>query len=649
VAHGHLQRARATADEWSVPRAIGLCRPEIALSPPLPNPSRRRRVAVHAAVAVLFGFVVVAVAVAVSRREAADLRDANRAAAERAGRLSGIGAERALHAALRDGRLPLEDRRMFERGLAAAGEEGQQNLRIWDRAGEVVYDSARLAGRPVTREHRGDALQAVRRNETVSRPHTHDGERTLHVYVPIAGPGRAPGAAGVYELDLGYGPILRQADLAGARLRRDLLLAAVLVWLALLPLTIPLVRRFADRHQPGRRRLLRRFAQALKAHELELHYQPKISIATGELAGAEALVRWRRDGRLVAPGEFLPTVESSTMIAPLTHYVVESAIAQCASWRASGREVPVAINVSPSLLRDRGLPDRLEAALGRHALPARLLTVEVTETAVIDDEARAARVLEAIAALGVSVSVDDFGTGYSSLARLVGFPIDEVKIDRSFVTDARRQPRPVLSSTVQMARTLGLRVVAEGVEDESTLNALRGLGCHHAQGFLFAPALPAEELLEWQPPASAAAAEVQRILGALRNDLGMDAAFVAEFVDDEKVVRALAGHTELPTRAPLCDTYCERVVEGVFPNVIPDTRQWAATRQLAITERGNLGAYIGVPLVRTDGNVYGTLCCVSSTARADLGERELASVRRAAARLGPHLDGADLAIAVATA
>ena len=329
----------------------------------------------------------------------------------------------------------------------------------------------------------------------------------------------------------------------------------------------------------------------------------------------------------------------------MTHQVIEAAVAQCAEWRAAGREIPVAINLSPALLRDEGLADRVEAALRRHALPAEMLTVEVTETAVIDDEDGAARVLDAIAQLGASISIDDFGTGYSSLARLVRFPISEVKIDRSFVTDARNQPRPVLSSTVQMARTLGLRVVAEGVEDERTLNALRGFGCDEAQGFLFARPLPAGEVLAWRPVQRTAAAELQHVLTALRAELGMDAAFVAEFVDEEKVLRVLDGHTRLPERVPLCDTYCERVAQGVFPSVIPDARRWTPTRDMAITDSGDIGAYVGVPLFRAEGDLYGTLCCVSRTARRDLGERELAAVRAAARRIAPHLDDADLTIA----
>jgi hypothetical protein len=219
--------------------------------------------------------------------------------------------------------------------------------------------------------------------------------------------------------------------------------------------------------------------------------------------------------------------------------------------------------------------------------------------------------LRRLAALGVCLSIDDFGTGHSSLARVTQHPFAELKIDRSFVMEIISQHRPVVATIVRLAKTLGLKVVAEGVEDEATLNALRGLGCDVAQGYLLARPVPAadlDEAIRHLPTLSSTADGVRALLDDVRERLDLDAAFVAEFVDADEVFRWSSGDgeafdTEEGVRHPLHESYCSRMVSGVFPNLIEDARADPLTQGLAPTER--IGAYIGVPLRRPDGSLYG--------------------------------------------
>ncbi len=236
---------------------------------------------------------------------------------------------------------------------------------------------------------------------------------------------------------------------------------------------------------------------ALERGELELHYQPLIEAGTGTVRGAEALLRWSRDGRFVGPDTYLPAVERTDLIRPLTDFVLDRALATAAGWRRDGHEIGVSVNLATANLSEADLPGRVLHALRRHGVPASALTLEITETAQIDDNALAGEVLAALDGLGVALAVDDFGTGHSSLVRLARFPICELKIDRLFVQEMHTAQRPIVATAIELAHALGLRVVAEGVEDQAALDALRDLDCDLAQGYFVSRPLPPADFAAW--------------------------------------------------------------------------------------------------------------------------------------------------------
>jgi diguanylate cyclase (GGDEF)-like protein len=260
------------------------------------------------------------------------------------------------------------------------------------------------------------------------------------------------------------------------------------------------VYRPEDDHDTARRlALMAGLRVAVDAGTLTVVYQPKVDPTTGRVLGAEALVRWQHDGRPVPPDEFIPLAEQARLIEPLTRHVLDTALADCATWRGLGHELSVAVNLSPDMLTDAALTGRVEQALHRHGLPAAALTLEITENALMADPANARRTLDALHGLGVKLSIDDFGTGHSSLGRLAHLPIHEVKIDKSFirhiVTDRSR--RAVTDAALQLARALDLTVVAEGVEEQDELDYLRRHGCHAIQGYLISKPIPPVEFLTW--------------------------------------------------------------------------------------------------------------------------------------------------------
>ncbi|NAZ88288.1 putative bifunctional diguanylate cyclase/phosphodiesterase, partial [Kineococcus indalonis] len=232
-------------------------------------------------------------------------------------------------------------------------------------------------------------------------------------------------------------------------------------------------------------RLLGELGRALARGELFVQYQPQVDPATGAVVGAEALVRWRHPQLgTVAPDRFVPLAEESGLVHDLTVVVLERALADLAGWRASGCEATVSVNVPARLLADADLPRLVARALAAHRVPAPALVLEITETGLVSDPARARAVVRELRALGCSVAVDDYGTGHSSLQHLTGLDVDELKVDRGFVTamTSDHARAVIVRSTVQMARDLGLRVVAEGVEDAGTQRALAAMGCHLVQG-----------------------------------------------------------------------------------------------------------------------------------------------------------------------
>ncbi|HXT21068.1 MAG TPA: EAL domain-containing protein, partial [Thermoanaerobaculia bacterium] len=253
-----------------------------------------------------------------------------------------------------------------------------------------------------------------------------------------------------------------------------------------------------DRHSVQRLTLMGELRQAIEADALHLCYQPKIELKSGAPVEAEALVRWRHP-RLgeVPPGEFVPLAEQTGAIRPLTRWVLQRALADAAAWHKSGVPIGVAVNLSALDLHDRELPRRLARQLGAAALPASRLVLEVTESSVMADPETARQVLAEVVALGVTASIDDFGTGYSSLAQLRRLPVQELKVDRSFVIEMERSPEVALivRATIEMAHSLGLRVVAEGVETGSVAARLREMGCDLGQGNWFGEPVEAAELL----------------------------------------------------------------------------------------------------------------------------------------------------------
>ncbi|MFD9393087.1 putative bifunctional diguanylate cyclase/phosphodiesterase [Streptomyces sp. NPDC060000] len=254
-----------------------------------------------------------------------------------------------------------------------------------------------------------------------------------------------------------------------------------------------------DSNTPDRLGLLGDLRRALDAHEVQLHYQPKVRF-DGQVAGLEALVRWVHPERgRVPPDEFIAIAESSGLMPHLTDYVLETALAQVARWRAQGLYVPVAVNVSPRDVHTPGFAGSVAARLARHGVPAGALQLEITEHVLLEDPQRAADTLNGLTGHGVKMSLDDFGTGYSSLVHLRRLPVSELKIDRSFVARLAvdTEDAEIVRCTVDLAHSLGLLVVAEGVEDDETWERLRDLGCDAVQGWLVAAAMPPEETTAW--------------------------------------------------------------------------------------------------------------------------------------------------------
>ena len=256
----------------------------------------------------------------------------------------------------------------------------------------------------------------------------------------------------------------------------------------------------SDPQDPNRLALVGELRRAISDDELVLHYQPKIDLRTDQVSGVEALVRWAHPIRgLLAPMEFIPLVEHAGLMRPLTLWVLDHALGQCRAWRDQGIELRVAINLAVPSLLDVQLAEDVARLLLKHAVPAHLLELEITESSVMTDPRRAIAKLEELSAMGVRLAIDDFGTGYSSLSYLRRLPVHELKIDKSFVInmEASSDDAVIVRSTIDLCRNLGLAVVAEGVETEDAFAQLQALGCDEAQGFLMSRPLPAQALTAW--------------------------------------------------------------------------------------------------------------------------------------------------------
>jgi len=246
--------------------------------------------------------------------------------------------------------------------------------------------------------------------------------------------------------------------------------------------------------------LMSSLRKAIDQGQLRAYYQPKIELATQHTTGVEVLVRWQHPEKgIINPDEFIPIAERCNLIDKLTHWVLDEALRQCHMWKQNDLDLTVAVNLSARNLLDANLASQVEALLTKWQIPAKQLKLEVTESMIMSDPETALHTLNRLNTMGVSLSVDDYGTGYSSLAYIKKLPIQEIKIDRTFVKDMlhNRDDSVIVQSTIELAHNLGLCVVAEGVENEATLQRLAELQCNRAQGYYMSRPLPATQFEEW--------------------------------------------------------------------------------------------------------------------------------------------------------
>lgn len=240
--------------------------------------------------------------------------------------------------------------------------------------------------------------------------------------------------------------------------------------------------------------------RGIDKQEFVLHYQPKIDFDEERITGVEALVRWQHpDKGMIMPDMFIPLAERSGLIKPLTRLILDMAMQQCRQWQDSGMDLSVAVNVSATSVQDPEFPGQIREFLERHRLAAKYLELEMTESAVMTDPIKAIECIRQLANAGVQISIDDFGTGYSSMTSLKDLMVAKIKIDRSFVRDmtSRHSDEVIVRSTIELGHNLGLKVVAEGVEDQNSWDRLKVLGCDSAQGYYMSKPLPPEKLSEW--------------------------------------------------------------------------------------------------------------------------------------------------------
>lgn len=324
-------------------------------------------------------------------------------------------------------------------------------------------------------------------------------ERLLHaVRRPFVVDGltlEVDGSCGVAGSGGSAADLLRQADVAMYAAKAD-------------NLGVVVYRPSLDAHTPEQLALYGELRRAIRDGELVIQYQPKVTLPTGRVLGVEALVRWQHPERgLISPGLFIPVAEQTGLIRPLTDLVLRQALADCRRWRDEGLDLTVAVNLSARSLFDSGLPERVGELLAHHGVPARCLELEITESAAMKDPGRALDVLHRLRDLGLHLSVDDYGTGHASLAYLTRLPVSTLKIDRSFVQTMELDPsdQTIVRSTIDLAHSLGLRAVAEGVETRAAWQELCRLGCDDAQGFWLARPGPADDV-------AASVADIERRL-----------------------------------------------------------------------------------------------------------------------------------------
>jgi diguanylate cyclase (GGDEF)-like protein/PAS domain S-box-containing protein len=251
---------------------------------------------------------------------------------------------------------------------------------------------------------------------------------------------------------------------------------------------------------PDQLALVAELRVAIEREQLELYYQPKLHLRSGLMTRAEVLLRWNHPTRgFLTPSQFIPLAERTGLIRPLSSWLLDRALEQCRKWQDAGAPVHVAVNISAKSLLDQNLPQKVQAALDRWNVDPRFLKLEITESSIMADPAHALAILAMLQSMGVRLSMDDFGTGYSSLTHLRELPIDEIKIDKSFVAQmtTSEADAAIVRTVIHLAHDLGKQVCAEGVEDEATWRMLRELECDLAQGFWIARPMPAAQLTQW--------------------------------------------------------------------------------------------------------------------------------------------------------
>ena len=251
---------------------------------------------------------------------------------------------------------------------------------------------------------------------------------------------------------------------------------------------------------PDRLVLMGELRHSIEQEELVLHYQPKVDLRTGRIFGVEALVRWQHPTRgLLFPDLFIPLAEQARLMKPLTSWVRNTALGQCAAWHQMGLELSVAFNLSASSLHDPGFAQRIDKMLKIYGVPPPCLELEITESTIMTKPEAAIEAITKLSAMDVRISIDDFGTGYSSLAYLASLPVTSIKIDKSFVMNmlSNEKDEIIVRSTIDLGHNLGLKVIAEGVENQQIWDRLVALGCDMVQGYLMSRPIPAPELTDW--------------------------------------------------------------------------------------------------------------------------------------------------------
>ncbi|NBB92409.1 MAG: EAL domain-containing protein, partial [Gammaproteobacteria bacterium] len=406
----------------------------------------------------------------------------------------------------------LQDR--VEQAMAAAREDGHGIALLFidlDQFKRINDSLGRSAGDSVLRDAAGRLQRTVGSRDTVARV---SGDEFVILLTDIDDPGDLPGRAnGVLKtFDLpfkvsgremnitasigisvfpgngeDYNTLLRNADIAMYRAKQ---LGA---------------RNFRfyteDMNATALERvdMESRLRRAVEERRMALFYQPVIDLAGGKVVGAEALLRWYDEERWVSPDEFIPLAEDTGLIIPLGEWVLEEAARQAAAWRDHGIDLHVAINLSARQFRDPQLGEHIVTALEQAGVPANRLRLEITESVVMDSAEEAANILGKLQSLGVGISIDDFGTGYSSLAYLRRFPIDQFKIDRSFIHDleAHSESEAIVTAIIRLAKSLGLSTVAEGVETAGQRDYVLRAGCDLVQGFLYSKPIPPDDFARW--------------------------------------------------------------------------------------------------------------------------------------------------------